>query len=878
MPLPYLRCPWYCCMIIACLTTSIVWIKLQMDHNVTDPLLQKTSPEIDPAVFYHFTTEVSAQASALASHQQQLGWLTSLTEELVKTLQALQLSPPAMNPPMLNPPPPASVTASPRLAFPEKFDGSPSRCKGFLLQCSMFVNQQPTLYSTDESRIAFVCSLLTGRALDWATAVWSDERAVFPSFTRFLQRFREVFEHPAGGKEVGEHLLALRQGRSTAADYALSFRTLSAQTGWADDPLKLLFRKGLSMELQSELACRDEGRSLDQFINLAIHIDNLVRSRRQSRFLAASVGMTSPPEPEPMQLGFTHLSTEERERRMHNNLCLYCGLPGHLRASCPTRPPRNPPSVSRTSTISSVLEIPVTLRVNGEVIETTALIDSGAVGNLIDSAFSKAHRIPLVACESRLAVAALDGRPLGSGWIQFTTEDLSLCTGAFHTETIRMFVIQSPQTPIILGLPWLEKHNPTISWPDKQITQWSEGCRQRCLDLTLQRGGEVKALSTHRLPVEYHDLIEAFSKTKASQLPPHRSNDCAIELQPNSHPPRGRVLPLSQPESEANGSYIEEELAKGFIRPSTSPASAGFFFVKKKDGGLRPCIDYRSLNDLTVKFRYPLPLVPAALEQFRTAKYFTKLDLRNAYNLIRIREGDEWKTAFSTTSGHYEYLVMPFGLVNSPSVFQAFVNDVFRDMLNRWVIVYIDDILIYSDSYEDHVKQVRSVLQCLLTHQLYAKIEKCEFHQTSVSFLGYEISSGGVAMEDKKVQAVIDWPQPVTLKELQRFLGFANFYRRFIRNFSTVAAPMTSMLKRGRQRLVWTPAAIAAFQKLKERFTTAPILHHPRSRARIYRGGGCFQYRDWCYSLPTTWRSFQIIPLCFSLSQTHPHGAELWRG
>ncbi len=236
---------------------------------------------------------------------------------------------------------------------------------------------------------------------------------------------------------------------------------------------------------------------------------------------------------------------------MHNNLCLYCGLPGNLRASCPIRPPRNPPSVSRTSTISSVLEIPVTLRVNGEVIETTALIDSGAVGNLIDSAFSKTHRIPLVACESRLAVTALDGRPLDSGRIQFTTEDLSLCTGAFHTETIRLFVFQSPQTPIILGLPWLEKHKPTISWPDKQITPWSEGCRQRCLDLTLQRGGEVTALSTHRLPVEYHDLIEAFSKTKASQLPPHRSNDCAIELQPNSHPPRGRVFPLSQPESEA---------------------------------------------------------------------------------------------------------------------------------------------------------------------------------------------------------------------------------------------------------------------------------------------------------------------------------------
>ncbi len=188
-----------------------------------------------------------------------------------------------MSPPLPNPPPQAPVTASPRLAFPEKFDGSPMRCKGFLLQCSMFVNQQPMLYSTDDSRIAFVCSLLTGRALEWATAVWSDERAVFPSFTSFLQCFREVFEHPAGGKEVGEQLLALRQGRGTAADYALSFRALSAQTEWSDDPLKLRFRKGLSAELQSELACRDEGKSLDQFIDLAIRIDNLIRSRRQPR-------------------------------------------------------------------------------------------------------------------------------------------------------------------------------------------------------------------------------------------------------------------------------------------------------------------------------------------------------------------------------------------------------------------------------------------------------------------------------------------------------------------------------------------------------------------------------------------------------------------
>ncbi len=346
-----------------------------------------------------------------------------------------------------------------------------------------------------------------------------------------------------------------------------------------------------------------------------------------------------------------------------------------MRATCPTRPSRNAPAVSSNLNSSMILEIPVTLMVKGQITETSALIDSGAAGNFIDVTFAKTHHIPLVPCVSHLAVAALDGRPLGSGRVQFITEEMQLRVGALHTETINIFVFQSPQTPIILGLPWLERHNPTISWSERQITQWSESCKQNCLPSTSTR--KLTCTPELQLPAEYHDLVEAFSKTKATQLPPHRTGDCAIDLQPGSQPPKGRIFPLSQPEAESMKSYIEEELAKGFLRPSTSPASAGFFFVKKKDGGLRPCIDYRGLNHITIKFRYPLPLVPAALEQLREARYFTKLDLRSAYNLIRIREGDEWKTAFSTTTGHYKYLVMPFGLANSPSVFQSFINKVF---------------------------------------------------------------------------------------------------------------------------------------------------------------------------------------------------------
>ena len=244
-------------------------------------------------------------------------------------------------------------------------------------------------------------------------------------------------------------------------------------------------------------------------------------------------------------------------------------------------------------------------------------------------------------------------------------------------------------------------------------------------------------------------------------------------------------------------------------------------------GGLRPCIDYRGLNQVTVKNRYPLPLVPAALELIRGARWFTKLDLRSGYNLIRIRKGDEWKTSSQTSSGHYEYLVMPYGLANAPSVFKAFVNEVLREFLNKFVIVYIDDILIYSPSLQEHVSQVLTVLSQLLWHNLFVKAEKSEFHQTQIAFLGYVINENGIAMDQTKVTAVRDWSPPDNVKALQRFLGFANFYRRFIRNYSSVAAPLTTLLKGAPRKLDWTADANKAFHHLKTFFTSAPVLSLP---------------------------------------------------
>ncbi|KAK3565354.1 hypothetical protein QTP86_007128 [Hemibagrus guttatus] len=269
--------------------------------------------------------------------------------------------------------------------------------------------------------------------------------------------------------------------------------------------------------------------------------------------------------------------------------------------------------------------------------------------------------------------------------------------------------------------------------------------------------------------------------------------------------------------------YISEALQQGFIRPSTSPVASRFFFMAKKDGGLQPCIDYHVLNSQMVKFAYPLPLVPAALEELCGAHIFSKLDLRSAYNLIRIQQGDEWKTAFIIPTGHYEYLVMPYGLSNAPSVFQSFMNDIVRDMLHRFVVVYIDDILIYFPNLSDHVDHVKQVLH---HYHLYLKLEKCEFHQSTTQFLGYIISPEGIQMDCAKVKAIKSWPQPGTMKDLQRFLGFANFYRRFISGYSDLPAPLTFLLCKKPKNLSWTSCAIKDFRKLKAAFCTSPTLVH----------------------------------------------------
>ena len=327
------------------------------------------------------------------------------------------------------------------------------------------------------------------------------------------------------------------------------------------------------------------------------------------------------------------------------------------------------------------------------------------------------------------------------------------------------------------------------------------------------------------LSEKYKEYRDVFEKKNADTLPQHRPYDCGIDLQEGTQPPFGPIYSLSQNELAALREYLDENLAKNFIQHSKSPTGAPILFVKKKDGSLRMCRDYRGLNKITIKNRYPLPLISGLFDQLSQAKIYTKIDLRGAYNLVRIKAGDEWKTAFRTRYRHFQYNVMPFGLTNAPAIFQHLMNNVFREFLDHFVVVYLNNILVFSKNEKDHENHVRLVLEKLRSAGLYAKLEKCVFHQLQVEFLGYIISGEGLSMDPKKIEAVIGWKRPSTVRDVQCFLGFANFYRIFIHNYSKIAAPLTRLTCK--DKLEWSTDAEQAFKNLKRAFTTAPILTHP---------------------------------------------------
>jgi len=478
------------------------------------------------------------------------------------------------------------------------------------------------------------------------------------------------------------------------------------------------------------------------------------------------------------------------------------------------------------------------------------MIDSGATSSFINNNFVKDHNLPLDKKPLSIPLHVIDGRPIVSGEITHNTIPLNLLI-TNHSEEITLDVTQLGTYPVILGIPWLKKHNPTILWKDHRILFKNKYCKKNCISesmileetddkilalvapqqyisatqlTTLSNEAETE-INLSKLPIEYSDFVDVFSKKKSEKLPPHRPYYHKTPLLPDNQPPFGPIYPLSELELKELKNNLKENLDRGFIRPSSSPASAPILFVKKKDNSLRLVVDYRGLNKVTIKNRYPLPLIGELLDRLKTAKIFSTIDLRGAYNLVRMAEGEEWKTAFRTRYGHYEYQVMPFGLTNAPASFQHFINDTFSDILDNYVVVYLDDILIFSDNIKDHIQHVREVLQRLRNNALFGNLEKSKFHNSSTKFLGYIISSNGIKMDPEKVEAVLSWPTTKCVKDIQSFIGFANFYRRFIKDFSKIVTPLTQLTKKT-NKWSWNNSTQHAFDTLKTAFTSAPILNY----------------------------------------------------
>lgn len=494
-----------------------------------------------------------------------------------------------------------------------------------------------------------------------------------------------------------------------------------------------------------------------------------------------------------------------------------------------------------------------------------ALVDGGSQLNLMSAVLAKEldlHVSPL----PKMVAEGVGGVELPIYGTTTTNVAITDSRGRVQVHRVPFVVSDLKRYKVYLGLPWIDDCDPKLSYMSRRLLfkgekskdqpkfeklaiedadLFEETMRSPTTDVyacLVNSVGQIEPIDAKSgsIPSEYHDFEDLGSIDDARTLPSHGAQDLALDIEPGASPPYQPLYSLSATELEILRKYLADYLQRGWIRHSRSPAGAPILFAKKKDGTLRLCVDYRGLNKVTVKNRHPLPLITESLEQLAEARFYTKLDVREAYHRIRIKEGDEWKTAFRTRYGHFEYTVMPFGLTNAPAQFQAYINQALIGLVDITCIVYLDDILVFSKTKQEHVQHVREVLQRLREHKLYVHLDKCEWHVQRTEYLGYIVSPEGVSIDTNRLKTIQEWPLPRTVRDIRVFIGFMNYYRRFVAGFSKLALPLTKLTQKGpdaarggpamrreeSQSLVLPNEAMAAFQKLKDAFLDVPILAH----------------------------------------------------
>ncbi|SOV04806.1 uncharacterized protein UDID_17198 [Ustilago sp. UG-2017a] len=685
--------------------------------------------------------------------------IKSLEDQVRSLLAALD----ACSAPAPSPSENASVQQGFRSKEPEVFTGERGHLEPFLAQVDVFLRLNPGCFINDSDQILWLSTLLCGVAHQWFYPHLStvNPPAWLTDYPLFINQLRVVFGDPD-------------------SNYLTQFCQLQMTLRWDEDTMAWFFYRGLKENVKDDLSCSGKPTDLETLIQRSLEIDNHIAEQisEKKRMITRSAN------PTPMPV---------------------------------SNPPIAPTAVHPSS--PSALRAPLTTAGKLDLEE----YKQRQANNLCIYSKPKSSSARKCSCHASLQSSSCPTSP-------FQVTDLGLC-------------------PIILGLLWLKGANPSIDWKSGNITMRSpplapslmapsqpsptlpsaslgidvidaiafdKPLRSDCLtsgtlypspiqsqhllattttssDTTTTSSDTTMALAydaglSDIIPQKYHQYLNVFSRVKADKLPPHCTYDHQIPLEEGKSPPFGPIY---------------KNLAKGFISPSDSPAASPILFVKKKDGSLHLCVDYRGLNWITIH-------------------------LHGACNLLHIAKGDEWKTAFRTRYGLFQYNVMPFGLTNAPASFQHLMNNTFKDMLDRSIIIYLDDLLIYSSTLEQHQGHVSAVLAHLRQAGLYAKAEKCQFSTSQTKFLGFVVSDQGVTMDPSKTEVITNWPVPKSVHDVQVFLGFCNFYRKFIPQYSRTAYPLTQLLRKEAQStpFAWNHAAQHAFEQLHSSFSTDTILHH----------------------------------------------------
>ena len=762
-----------------------------------------------------------------------------------------------------------------------------------LCQCDKFIIDHPNSFTNDISKISYVTINLKGLAKKWGLSLKSDDILDDLSYEEFK---RLLIENFGDSKEqrysLIERLLNLKQRKlGNAAEYTIQFRHLATRIKWPDSVLIDLLRRGLIEEVREEYDKKDLPTKLFEATNLIIKIDKYCYFRNN----ILNNGINEKTNKRRINIVGKH---QDIKRNRNNN---------YKRKEEVTLSTSYTNSKSDQKMVSTFY-----IQGKNKKIPLRLLIDSGSSRSLMCKQFVSSQKLRTFELPSPIEIRLPNNKTMK---ITHTTGQLDLFIFD-HKERFQFSVANLQLTGIsaILGRDWLSIHKPYINFSNNHIFFLEGNCLDHCPSCKGTKIQSTKnvtaAIVTEDLMSEdtakpdlkdlfedeicyimmskelksklnnskskeiilryYSNLLDVFETKNADTLPPHRPYDITINIIPGGQLYFGPIYSLTRKEKEELEKYIHENLTKGFIVKSNSPAGAPVMFVKKKDGSLRLCVDYRRLNSITIRNSFPIPRINDLIEVFKGAQIFSRLDLKSAYNLVRVSKDSEYLTAFRTPLGHFQYRVMPFGLRNAPSVFQRFIQDTLSEELNKFVQIYLDDIIIYSSDENQHINHVKVVLSKLLNNGLYCKIEKCEFHVKQTIFLGFVVSANGLLMDKDKIKCIMEWPVPKNLTELQSFLGFTNFYRRFIKDYAKIMDPLRKLLSKN-NTFLWDKDAQNAFDSLKKSFNSTDILIFPDQDKEFFLETDASEFALGCVLSQNSSIDNLIHPIAFySRSLTSP--------